>query len=622
MPLKDWTQGLHHDGSEVYISNPLPNLGDVVTIQLRAPLNAPVKGVWLRTAPDGENHLDEMHIIETNAVSAFWSTEIKITMPITAYRFQILTQDGTYILNQLGISRANRPDHWDFKLLANFEAPSWLEDAVFYQIFPDRFHNGDPSLNVEDGAWERKGFQVQFRQWGERPLPWAEGGSLDFYGGDLPGIQQKIDYLKALGINAIYLNPIFESLSNHRYNIKDFYTVDKHLGGNDALAELSRALHDNDMRLILDITPNHSASAHPWFLDAQSDGNAPSAEYYTFYNRPDDYEMWLGVSTLPKLNYASDKLRDKMYRDDDSVFQFWLADPYNIDGWRLDVANMTARQGELQFAHEVWREMRHAIKLKYPEAYLFGEDFFDGTPYLQGDELDATMNYQGFNIPTWRWLSGYDPAINHRPEVADTTLMPSQTYAEQLLNFRAVIPWVIARQQFNQLCSHDTDRIANIVQQDRALLKLGSALVMTYVGVPCVYYGDEVGLQGARDPDNRRTMPWNEAEWDVELQQWYKTLIELRKTAPALQRGGYQTIYAEGDVFAFQRQSNDQTLIIIGHRGKDTLPRLEIDIEHAGIADGAQLVNLIEDDLTLIVKNGAITLQNILHGGVYILEVR
>ena len=622
MTLKHWTDGLHHDGSEVYISNPIPALGETITIKLRVPKNTPIKTIWLRTAPDGEKHLDQMKVIDTNTVSAIWATELKITMPLTTYRFQILTEEGTYYLNQYGVSRANRPDHWDFKLIADFITPSWLDNAIFYQIFPDRFHNGDASLNVEDGAWERKGYTVQFREWNKHPLPYQESGNLDFYGGDLVGIQQKIDYLKTLGINAIYLNPIFESLSNHRYNIKDFYKVDKHLGGNDALAKLSQTLHDNDMRLILDMTPNHSAATHPWFLEAQADENAPSAEYYTFYERPDNYEAWLNVPSLPKLNYASDKLRDKMYRDEDSILQYWLSAPYNIDGWRLDVANMTARQGKHQYAHEVWREMRQEIKPDYPEAYIFGEDFFDGTPYLQGDELDGSMNYQGFNMPTWRWLSGYDSAIHHRPEFADRIPLPSEVYDEQLRNFRSVIPWAIARQQFNQLCSHDTDRIYNIVNHDRDLLKLGVAMVMTYVGVPCIYYGDEVGLVGSKDPDNRRTMPWNEEKWETDILDWYKQLIHLRKTAPALLHGGYQTLYAQGDIFAFMRQSNQQTLIIIGHRGDNTIQQLQLPIEHAGIANDTELVNIIADTPPIKVSNGNITLENVPHGGVYILEVR
>lgn len=619
MTTYHWTHGLHHDGSEVYVSNPTPKFHETVTVSLRTPSDSPIQSIFLRTAPDGEKHLEPMTKSEDNGHFAVWTAQLKMTMPTMTYRFKLITTEGAYYLNQRGVSRAEHPDYWDFTLLADFISPSWLEDAIFYQIFPDRFHNGDPALNIEAGAWSVGEHQTQLLSWDTLPLPWAETGNLDFRGGDLIGIQQKIDYLKTLGINALYLNPIFVSQSNHRYNVDDFYTVDKHLGGNDALVNLSDALHQEDMRIVLDLTPNHSANTHHWFIDAQVDENALSAEYYTFYERPNDYEMWLGVPILPKLNYASDTLRDAMYRNDDAVMHFWLNAPYNIDGWRLDVANMTARQGAIQLSHEVWREVRQHVKSRHPESYVFGEDFQDGTPYLQGDELDATMNYQGFNLPTWRWLSGYDLGS---AEKADTIPIPTEAYEEQRLSFRAVIPWAIACQQFNQLGSHDTRRILNIVNHDKDLMKLGVAMLMTYVGVPCIYYGDEIGLAGENDPDNRRTMPWDESQWDIDLLDWHKRLIHLRKTAPALMRGGYQTLYAQGDVLAYLRQSKEQTLVIIGHRGQNTLAEFNLPVRHGGLADGTQLVNLLNDSQFVTVQEGHINIQNLPHGGVYIFEVQ
>lgn len=622
MPLRlHWTAGLHHDGSAHYVSNPLPKLGETVTISLRAPRNAPIRHIFLRTAPDGENHMEKMDIAQTTTTAVFWTAKLPVTMPLNTYRFKIMSDEGAFVLNAAGVSRAESLDMFDFKLLADFATPSWLEDAVFYQIFPDRFYNGDPSLNHKPGEWTFSPFKVQLREWGALPLPYAETGNLDFYGGDLPGIIQKLDYLQDLGINAIYLTPIFASSSNHRYNIDDFFNVDKHLGGNEGLVQLRRAMDERNMRLILDVTPNHTSSTHPWFLEAQKNPNAPSAEYYTFHKRPDDYVAWFGVKSLPKLNYASQKLHDLMYRNPDSVLRFWLKAPYRIDGWRLDVYNMTARQGSLQLNEEVGRGIRQAVKDDNPEAYIFGEHFYDGTPYLQGDQLDAIMNYQGFNLPMWRWLAGYDLGREWRPESSDTALLPSDALVEQLTHHRAAVPWVIARQQFNQLCSHDTVRILNIVNGDKSLMKLGVVMLMTYPGVPCVYYGDEIGLPGGKDPDNRRCMPWDETEWDAALRDFYKQIIRLRRSAPALKHGGFQQLYAEGGLWVFQRQSREQQLVVIGYRGPDNLNTVTIPIWHAGIGDGMLLVDQLGGE-TVTVNNGTIILPRLKMGDALLLEVQ
>ncbi|RMG71757.1 MAG: maltodextrin glucosidase [Chloroflexi bacterium] len=613
-------QGIHHDGSAVYVSNPLPKLGETVELRLRVPQDAGVLRVFIRSTPDGEEHWEAMEKAESDQVSDFWVGSLKITMPVNPYCFKLISENGGYYYNALGLFPHDMPDVYKFKLLANWDAPEWVLGSVFYQIFPDRFCNGDPSLNPKDGEWSYKGKAVKLRQWGEPPLPWTESGSLDFYGGDLVGIQQKLDYLQELGVNAIYLNPIFKSLSNHRYNIDDFFQVDEHLGGNEALVALSDAMHARDMRIVLDLTPNHTSNTHPWFTAAQKDPNAETADFYTFYNRPDDYLAWLDVPTLPKLNYSSQKLRDWMYRNDDSVMRYWLKAPYNIDGWRLDVYNMTAKQGALQLSKSVGQEMRQAVKAEKPEAYLFGEHFFDGTPHLQGDELDATMNYRGFNIPLWHWLAGYDNGTEWRPETVDHRHLSSEALVGQLKQFAAVIPWVITRQQFNQLCSHDTTRILNIVKGDKALVKLGVAMLMTYPGVPCVYYGDEIGMPGGKDPDNRRTMPWDEAEWDHDLLTFYKRIIRLRRTAPALIEGGLQHLYAQGGLWVFLRESKAQRLVIVGYRGDDTLNDVMIPLRHGGIADGTELVDLL-GNMSACVEQGGVRIHTIKHGDAFIFEL-
>lgn len=606
--------GIHHDGSSRYVSNPLPTIGEDVHLTLRVPKSADVQSVALRTTPDGEGHHSPMAITGEDALSTYWGITLTITMPVTHYRFELLLSDGLYHYNGLGVSRANMPDLFDFKLLADFQAPSWATEAVFYQIFPDRFRNGDPSISPQDGEWSNDGHTVKLKTWDELPSPFKENGALDFFGGDLIGIREKLDYLQDLGITALYLTPIFPSKSNHRYNIDDFYNVDEHLGGNQALIDLSNAMHERGMKLILDITPNHTSNTGEWFTSAQQDENSPYADFYTFNQRPDDYVAWLGVRTLPKLNYSSQKLREIMFAGDDAIFRHWLREPYNIDGWRLDVYNMTGRQGILQLNKDVGQGIRHAVKAENPDSYLFGEHFFDGTPHLQGDEMDATMNYHGFNIPLWRWLRGFD-----YPYLEDQHLLPTQAFDEQLRNFRAPLPWVIARMQFHQLGSHDTYRILNAVGGDKGLVKLGTALLLAYVGVPCIYYGDEIGMEGAKDPDNRRPMIWDEGRWDHDLRGYHQRLIDLRKNTPAFVEGGFQTIYAEGDVWAFVRASYDQQVLVVGYRG-EAVEALQIPVVAGGLADGTRLKDLISG-VEVEVSAGHITLTDVPYANAYWLEV-
>lgn len=393
------------------------------------------------------------------------------------------------------------------------------------------------------------------------------GGSLEFCGGDLPGITQRLDYLRDLGITALYLTPIFTAPSNHKYDSTDYYHVDPHFGGDAALVELRRALDARGMRLMLDIVPNHCSSMHPWFLAAQADPQAPTAEYFTFDDTlPHGYATWLHVRSLAKLNYRSRHLRDVMYAGPDAIMRHWLRPPYRIDAWRLDVANMLARQGATQLAHTVMRGIRRVVKAEAPETYLLGENFFDGTPQLQGYELDATMNYQGFMFPTLRWLAPRDPETLLARPYADPQPLPTEALAAQWQTQLASIPWMIALQQFNLLGSHDTPRVLTALEGDRDLVRVAIALLVTFPGVPCIFYGDEIGLEGGAAPACRRCMPWDESEWDAEIRAWYQRMIALRQSSPSLRSGGFQILHAEGDTIAFQRETPDERIIVVASR--------------------------------------------------------
>jgi alpha-glucosidase len=603
-PDPHWSAGVHHDGSALYVSNPAPALDEIVQIRLRVPESASVQQLLLRTMPDGEQHDQPMHPSDT---PGFWRAELKLTMPSNSYHFVLKTEgDGTLHYNTLGIARAQWNAVFDFKLLADFKAPDWLTSAVFYEIVPDRFANGNPSLNVPEGVFTRyERYRSQTVAWDSAPRPYAESGGLDFYGGDLPGILQRLDYLQDLGINALYLTPIFKSSSFHRYNIEDFHQVDPYLGGDEALAHLRAALSERAMRLILDVTPNHTGVDHPWFKAAQDSIDAPTAAYYTFYDHPHDYARWLQSCSLAKLNYASAALRDAMYRGDESVLRFWLRPPYAIDGWRLDVFNMMARQGTFQAQAEVAREMRTAIKRDQPNAYLLGESFFDATSALQGDQVDAVMNYAGFAMPLWEWLRGDG--------------FGAEDFAAQAQRFLAAIPWQVARMQFNLLDSHDTPRILHIAGGDKRLVQMAVVLLMAFPGVPCIYYGDEIGLTAAGDPDNRAPMPWEESKWDTDLRSGFKRLIALRRTSSALQEGGFQWLFATGDVLAFQRASPGQHLLIVLCRAQQAT-QTRLPVWQGGLQDGTKLSDLLSGQ-TVTAQDGHISLPTLTTGAAYIFEV-
>jgi alpha-glucosidase len=575
---------IHHDGSPRYVRLEGRAEGATALLRLRAAQDAPIERVFLRTAPDGEQHIAPMRPAGVDATCRWWEVDLRLEMPRTSYRFLLLTSDGAWWLSAAGLTRHMPTDATDFKLLADHQAPDWLGASVFYQIFPDRFADGDPTNNMRSGGALIHGRPAIARRWGE--LPDRANSSREFFGGDLAGIVQKLDYLAELGVNALYLNPIFVSPSNHKYDVADYDHVDPHFGGDAALAELRSALDARGMRLILDITPNHSSANHPWFVAAQADPAAPTAEFYTFRKRPDDYATWLGVRSLPKLNYRSQRLREAMFAGDDSIMRRWLRPPYRIDGWRIDVANMLARQGAAQLGHKIGRAIRRAVKAEAPDAYLLGENFFDGTPHLQGDELDATMNYSGFTIPLWQWL--VEPAkLSMAAEWATARPLATEALAAQWRAFMAAIPWQVVIRQFNLLNSHDTSRFFTLVDADVARVRVAATLLCTYPGVPSILYGDEVGLPGGPDPDCRRCMPWDEQTWNIDLREHYRALIRLRRTSAALREGGFQLLHAQGDTVAFQREANGERLLVVARRADDRLAALPV--HHSGLADGTRL---------------------------------
>lgn len=600
---------IHHDGSARYVRPMTPGplqIGSEVQVRLRAASDAPIERLLLRSCPDGEQFFTEMFPSADEPACRWWQATLRLSMPLTAYRFLLFTRDGAWWYTGGGLQRHLPTDAEDFRILAGYQAPDWVRSSVFYQVFPDRFADGDPSNNVRDNEYQYRGVSARSRRWGDAPAHGREA-MVEFFGGDLPGVEQKLAYLDDLGVNALYFTPLFSAYSNHRYDCVDYENVDSHLGGNQSLASLRRALTGRGMRYLLDIVPNHCGVMHPWFQAAQQDPHAPTAEYFTFTKHPEQYATWLGVASLPKLNYRSAALRRAMYAGPDAVFRRWLRPPYAADGWRIDVANMLARQGAEQLGLEVGREIRRAVKETNPQAYLLGENFFDASWQLQGDTWDASMNYAGFMQPLLYWLTRFSIHQHAEPrDVASFNRWPTEALARAWQSFRAAIPWQVAAQQFNLLGSHDTPRIATLVENP-ALHRLAVAFLCTYVGAPCIYYGNEIGLGGGDDLEARGCMDWEPAHWDEDLRAFYQKLIHLRRASPALIDGGFQVLYSDENVLAFQRDTDDECLIVVGNRGPALQAPLHLPVAHGGVANGRSFREVFTGQL-LRVEGGFLAL--------------
>lgn len=599
---------VHHDGSARYVSTPDPLPGDEVILRLRHAPNLGVERILLRTTPDGEGLFTELQPEPFHPGDAcrWWRVALQVSMPLTSYRFLLIIEGQAWWYNAAGMHDHAPLDAQDFRLLAGYQAPAWVRQAVFYQVFPDRFADGDTTTNVRDGAYEYRGTLARARRWGERPSSGRQA-MVEFFGGDLPGLTTHLDYIADLGANALYLNPIFTALSNHRYDVTDYENVDPHLGGNSALAALRRRADQLGLRYILDIVPNHCGVMHPWFQAALADPNAPSAEYFTIHQRPDDYEAWLGVRTLPKLNYRSQALREQMYAGSQAVFRRWLRPPFSADGWRIDVANMLARQGADQMGIEVGQGIRQAVKAENPQAYLLGENFFDASSQLQGDMWDAVMNYAGFSLPLWYWLSRFTIYVHGDTQPATAAPLTTQALVGTWQDHLGAIPWAIARQQFNLLGSHDTPRLRTLMGGNRAWMQLAIVLLFTYPGVPCIYYGDEIGLGGDETEGQRQCMNWDQSIWDHDLRALYQALARLRRSAPALIEGGFQVLLADPDTLAFQRDTHSQTMLVLAQRGKAGRAAFPLFVAGGGIPDGIEFRELFSGR-TARVENGFLPL--------------
>ncbi len=597
VPLPPWLGSVHHDGSPRYLSPLHPRLGERVRVRLRAGAAAPVRRAFLRTSPDGEEALTPLAPAFRRGPACWWEGTLEVTEPLVHYRFVLEADDGVWFYAAGGPTGYDPPDATDFRVIAGEAPPAWLAGAVFYQVFPDRFARGAPSAGADPTTLP----------WGAPPPPDLPFSRV-FYGGDLAGVAARLDHLVRLGADALYLNPVFTAPSNHRYDASDLEHVDPRLGGDAALARLRDALSARGMRYILDLVPNHVGRTHPWFRAAQADLAAPEAEFFTFEAHPDRYLSWLGVKSLPKLDYRSPELMRRMVTGPDAVVRRWLRPPYSADGWRVDVANMLGRAGAVQLSAEVARAIRRAAKETRPDAFLLAEHFFDASAGLQGDQWDAAMNYAGFTLPLWGWLRGHRQRVRNVEQVLTSPgPLPTAALAAAWRARRAAVPWAVVLRQYNALDSHDVERIRTVVGGRDALHRLAATVQFTYPGLPAVYYGDEIGMEDVPGLAQRGCMIWDEARWNQPLLAHYQRLAELRRRAPALREGGFELLAAEEDTLAYQREGAEGRVLVVAHRAERPRPAGPLPVADGGVPDGTELVEQLTGHVG-VVRGGVLEL--------------
>ncbi|WP_178019916.1 alpha-glycosidase [uncultured Paenibacillus sp.] len=409
-----------------------------------------------------------------------------------------------------------------------FTPPAWVKDAIFYQIFPERFANGDPS-NDPKGA-----------------LPWGGKPERDnFFGGDLQGVIDHLDHLSELGITGIYFTPLFEATTNHKYDTADYMKIDPHFGDIATIKKLVQACHERGIRVLFDAVFNHSGKTFAPFVDVMEKGEKSRYKDW-FYVREYPLQVKDGVPTydtfafeplMPKLNTENPEVKEYLLK----VAEFWIKE-VGIDGWRLDVAN--------EVDHAFWRDFRKTVKAANPDAYILGEIWHESSGWLQGDQFDAVMNY---------------PFTEAVLDFVVRGTLDAEGFANAIGKQLSRYPLQASEVAFNLLDSHDTPRLLTLCEGNKAQMKLAALFQFTYSGTPCIYYGDEVGLDGGQDPDCRKCMEWDAKRQDRDLFAFYQKLIAVRKELAPLRTGSLKFLLAEkeGSKLAYERVLNGEKVLVL-----------------------------------------------------------
>ena len=545
----------HHDGSALYVSNLTPRLGESVTVRVRVPLAGTERGIHLRVVRDGEPRMSVAELTRTTATDRWYEAQVLVHNPVTSYRFFVDEPGGYRWLNGKGLFAREVPDVSDFRLTVHEPAPEWMTGSLVYQVFPDRFARGIAEKPTPEWA--------QDAEWADEPIGSGPGVGTQLYGGDLPGIEQHLDHLEDLGVGTLYLTPVFPGRSNHRYDASSFDEVDPLLGGDEALASLSGAVHERGMRIMGDITTNHTGDGHEWFRRAQADRSSPEGSFFYWQDDEPGYVGWLEHASLPKLDYRSPELVRRMIDGPDSVIGRWISEPFALDGWRVDVANMTGRYADQDMTHEVARTVRRTMQDINPDAVLVSEHFHDSGLDMMGDGWHANMNYSAFTRPVWSWVVAEDSDV---PALGLPTALPRRSGRDMVAamrDFDSVVPWKVVASQWNMLGSHDTPRLRSLVGS-LDMVEVAAGLLFTYPGTPVVFAGDEIGAEGLNGEHARVTMPWDEPDrWDGDTFDVYRRLVALRRSSVALRTGGLRWVLVEDDAVAFLRESPEETVLVL-----------------------------------------------------------
>ena len=587
----------------------------------------------------------QMQKISSGEVFDYYETEVQLTDTMFVYYFRIKSESEELCYHRCGVSE-HPVEYYNFRIMPGFSTPAWAKGAVMYQIFVDRFCNGDPSNDVEDGEYVYIGEPVcKVKDWNEFP---AAMDIRRFHGGDLQGVLDKLDYLEELGVEVIYFNPLFVSPSNHKYDIQDYDYIDPHYGviiedggevlpegekdntratkyqkrtgdirnleaSNRLFAKLVEEMHTRGMRVILDGVFNHCGSFNKWmdreriyepqpeyekgaYVSAQS----PYRDFFHFFDEREEawpynknYDGWWGHDTLPKLNYEDSHTLEEYILN---IGKKWVSPPYNADGWRLDVAADLGYSNE--YNHIFWENFRKAVKSANPQALILAEHYGDPGEWLQGDEWDSVMNYDAFMEPLTWFLTGME---KHSDERRTDLWGNADNFVNTMNHFMASMLTPSLQVAMNELSNHDhsrfltrTNHIVGRVAQlgskaaeegiNLAVMREAVAVQMTWVGAPTVYYGDEAGVCGFTDPDSRRTYPWGQE--NRELVEFHKEMIRIHKREKPLRTGSLKMLSWSSNVLAYARFQEGEQIIVVLNNSKElkevTIPVWQAEVPMKG----------------------------------------
>ena len=611
-------KALFSDMTEDYVYPPEPSAYGEVSIRFRSKRNN-IDRVFF--VSKGEKHL--MLKMETDNSFDYYSHSVQLENETLVYYFEVHVGKISCYYDMRGVCK-DINEYYHFRLIPGFKTPEWAKGAVFYQIYVDRFHNGDPSNDVLTNEYQYIGDKtVKVENWDKYP---ATMGVREFYGGDLQGVLDKMDYLQELGIDVIYFNPLFVSPSNHKYDIQDYDYIDPHFGkivhdegellrpeqrenrfatryidrisnkenleaSNALFAEVVKEAHRRGIKVILDGVFNHCGSFNKWMDRERIYENVPGYEkgayitrdsvYHDYFQFTDDhrwpyngtYDGWWGHDTLPKLNYEnSRRLVDYVLY----IARKWVSPPYNVDGWRLDVAADLGHSPE--FNHKFWKEFRKTVKAANPNAIILAEHYGSPKDWLMGDEWDTVMNYDAFMEPVTWFLTGMQ---KHSDDYREDLRGNVDSFWGAMRHHGASFTTPSLQVAMNELSNHDHSRFLTRTNRkvgrtntlgpeaantgiNKAVLREAVVIQMTWPGAPTIYYGDEAGVCGFTDPDNRRTYPWGHE--DHELINFHKDIIRIHKTCKEFLTGSLK--YMEGDynVLSFGRFTRQaQSLIVVNN---------------------------------------------------------